>query len=272
MASFTAAGHNTTLSLRNKGEIAAIALSGTYAATVELQREKGSPGSGAWEAIKSWNTANATVAYNYVASQDAERLRIICVAFTSGTEVSTITLTGNQVIHEWTDKQGNLLMRLTQYGLELVGVLRRRTSGAVIGGPSYQITASVTLDPQTHAGRTGLFNVAGGATVTLPAATGTGNKYPIYVMTTLTSSGIIKVSASPGTDIIQGGVGISTDIAGVSCLTIPTADTITMNGSTTGGLKGSLVELEDVSTGLWAVRGFLVSTGTEDTPFTATVP
>lgn len=49
------------------------------------------------------------------------------------------------------------------------------------------------------------------------------------------------------------------------------SDTITMSGSTTGGVRGSMVELQDVASGIWMVRGSLVSTGAEATPFSAAV-
>jgi hypothetical protein len=44
-----------------------------------------------------------------------------------------------------------------------------------------------------------------------------------------------------------------------------------MNGSTTGGVIGSRVEFQDIATGIWSVRGALVSTGAEATPFSAAV-
>ncbi|MCA9687878.1 MAG: hypothetical protein KC457_37315, partial [Myxococcales bacterium] len=53
--------------------------------------------------------------------------------------------------------------------------------------------------------------------------------------------------------------------------TASTSDTITFNGSTTGGIKGATVELQDVASNLWAVRVVGAATGTEATPFSATV-
>ncbi len=70
---------------------------------------------------------------------------------------------------------------------------------------------------------------------------------------------------------MQGAIGMSTDAAGVTIPTASTSDTITLNGSTTGGVKGSHVELQDVASGVWRVSGFLVSTGAEATPFSANV-
>lgn len=134
--------------------------------------------------------------------------------------------------------------------------------------PINHTSATLALDEDTHAGTTVLLNKADGITVTLPVSVGKGAIYKFFVGTTFTSDGIIKVTT---TDIMQGGVAVSTDAAGVTVLTAATSDTLTMNGSTSGGLKGSFVEFEDVSAGIWKVSGFLISTGAEATPFSATV-
>jgi hypothetical protein len=131
------------------------------------------------------------------------------------------------------------------------------------------ITASATLNDENHQGTVVNLSAATGLTVTLPPATGSGHKYTLFVKTTVTSNSyIVKVT---GNDIIQGSVAISTDIAGVTCPTASDSDTITMNGSTTGGVKGTCIELQDVDADLWSISGVLVSTGAEATPFSATV-
>ena len=133
-----------------------------------------------------------------------------------------------------------------------------------------EITAAVTLDDDAYAGRTVNLNSTTGRIVTLPSATGSGATYTIFVGATVSSgSHVIRVAA--GTNVMQGVLGIATDAAGVTCPTAADSDTITMNGSTTGGLRGSVVELQDVASGIWAVRGSLVSTGAEATPFSAAV-
>lgn len=132
------------------------------------------------------------------------------------------------------------------------------------------VTASTTLAKDTHAGTVVNVSAAAGLTLTLPASTGKGDEYSVFVLTTVTSNGyIIKVANA--TDIFAGAVGVSTDAAGVTILAGTTDDTITMNGSTTGGLIGSNIRIKDVSAGFWQVSGFLVSTGAEATPFSATV-
>jgi hypothetical protein len=132
------------------------------------------------------------------------------------------------------------------------------------------ITASATLNPGAHGGVPVVLNAAAGLTVTLPAATGSGVTYEIIVGTTVTSNSyIIKVANA--SDVMMGALTVATDIAGVTCPTTSTSDTITMSGSTTGGVLGSRVKLIDAAANKWQVSGELVSTGAEATPFSATV-
>ena len=131
------------------------------------------------------------------------------------------------------------------------------------------LTASATLN-RSHAGAVVTLDAAAGLTVTLPAATGTGDAYTIVVGTTVTSNSYI-VRVASASDIMQGAVAVSTDIAGVTCPTTSTSDTITMSGTTTGGIKGSTIVLTDVASGVWAVGGALVSSGVAATPFSAAV-
>jgi hypothetical protein len=131
--------------------------------------------------------------------------------------------------------------------------------------------ATLAVTAAAHGGRVVLFDRAGGVTATLPAATGTGNVYRFIVKTTLTSNGIIKVADN--TDVMSGALTV-TDQAGGGCeqfATAATSDTITLNGTTTGGIAGGLITLVDVATNLWSVSGVTVGTGTEATPFSATV-
>lgn len=133
-----------------------------------------------------------------------------------------------------------------------------------------EITANTTLTRDAYAGRTIVLNSATGRTITLPVATGDGSTYTIAIGTTVTSGNhVIRVATSAG--VIQGVLSVSTDAAGVTIPTASDSDTITMNGSTTGGLRGSIVELQDILPNVWSVRGSLVSTGAEATPFSAAV-
>ena len=139
-----------------------------------------------------------------------------------------------------------------------------------IGGVVDITTATVTLSPETHGHRYCTLNRAGGIAVTLPAAIGTGDKYHLIVKTTFTTAGTIKVV---GNDTMTGVALLAQDGGDtlVAFEAAATSDTITMNGSTQGGIKGDSYELIDVSTDLWWVKIVGSATSTEATPFSSTV-
>lgn len=132
--------------------------------------------------------------------------------------------------------------------------------------------ATLALALATHAGATVVVDRAAGSTVTLPAATGSGAKFKLVVKTTITSNSLI-VKVANATDVMTGTALFGQDAADTAVLfeTAATDDTITLNGSTTGGIKGDIIELEDLASGLWGVTVRGSATGTEATPFSATV-
>jgi len=147
------------------------------------------------------------------------------------------------------------------------------TNGFISGsGSLVSVTADVTLTSASHAGRTMLLDVASGATVTLPAASGTGNIYKFFVKTTVTSNDyIIQVASADDT---MAGVAIVANDGGATASifeTVAASDTITLDGSTTGGILGGQVEIQDVASGVFSVVVRGAATGTEATPFSAAV-
>lgn len=141
----------------------------------------------------------------------------------------------------------------------------------VRGAAPVSITSStVTLAPNDHAFRAVVLNLAAGIAVTLPAATGSGDMYSLYIGTTFTGSATIKVT---GDDTMTGFAELLQDAADtvVAFETAADSDTITFNGTTTGGLKGTQVVLVDIAADLWAVSVVGAATGVEATPFSATV-
>ena len=88
---------------------------------------------------------------------------------------------------------------------------------------------------------------------------------------TLTGSGIIKVGRTA--DSMVGYLAIGTLTFGaVSHEAIGGGDdTITMNGSTSGGLQGSAVKCIDLQPNVWLVDGNLVASGTPITSLSNTV-
>jgi len=136
------------------------------------------------------------------------------------------------------------------------------------GNPIYSVTsATAVLAPGTA-----LFNKADGITATLPFATGSQAKITVVVQTAWASSSlIIKVGRAADTMI---GTSVSSTLAGTGSFTDGvggTDDTITMAGTTTGGLAGSVIELTDILPNLWLVDAKIVGSGTMITSFSASV-
>jgi hypothetical protein len=133
------------------------------------------------------------------------------------------------------------------------------------------VTVATSLTQDQHAGSIVNLNTATARIITLPASVGKGDVYTLFIGVTVSGgSHVLKVAAGT-TDCFNGGVAISTDIAGVTMLAAVDSDTITMNGTTTGGVCGSWIRVTDVAAGFWMLEGFLVSTGAEATPFSAAV-
>lgn len=134
------------------------------------------------------------------------------------------------------------------------------------------ITASTaTIDP-SYAGTVTTINRAAGSTITLPAAAGTGNVYRFMVGTTVTSNTVV-IKVANASDTMSGLAVMAADGGNTSNAweTAADTDTITFDGSTTGGIKGDMVVLTDVASNLWHVTITGSSTGTEATPFSAAV-
>lgn len=130
--------------------------------------------------------------------------------------------------------------------------------------------ATLAVTEAAHDGKVITLNRAAGIAVTLPAATGSGTKLHFVTGTTFTSSATIKVT---GNDTMTGTALLAQDAADTAVLfeTASDSDTITFDGTTTGGIKGDAVELIDIAADLWWVRVVGSATGTEATPFSATV-
>jgi fibronectin-binding autotransporter adhesin len=139
---------------------------------------------------------------------------------------------------------------------------------------TFVATDAVTITE--HAGRTLLLGEVGGnaaVTLTLPAATGTGAVYKFIVSVTNTSN--YKIQVADATDTIDG-IMMYLDEDGTAVSAFPTvaaSDTITLNGGTTGGIVGDYLELIDIATNQYHVRGVMrVAAGANPaTPFTAAV-
>ena len=143
-------------------------------------------------------------------------------------------------------------------------------AAAVSGRIVNATAATLAVDEATHEGKIVTLNRAGGIAVTLPAATGGGARYRFLIRTTFTSSATIKVT---GNDIMQGYALMAQDGGATSVMfeTAVDTDTITFSGTDTGGYIGTEIELIDMAADTWFVRVVGAATGSEVTPFSATV-
>ena len=149
-------------------------------------------------------------------------------------------------------------------GIELSTLPRKRTVSC---------GTSLTMSEASHDGCLILLDQAAGSTAILPASTGNGAIYRFLVTVTRTSnSHVMKVGNA--SDEMRGFVIQDSDTA-----TAPNTwwaadndDTITLNRTTTGlAAQGEYVEVVDAVLNHFFVRGFSQASGTEATPFSATV-
>ena len=128
------------------------------------------------------------------------------------------------------------------------------------------ITAETTLTYADHVGRIIEINDADGA-VTLPAITSDtiGATYKFFVGTTASDLDI----KTDGTDKFVGNLVLAANATSQARGFAPAAsnDVISMNGTTTGGIAGSVVEVTAIATAEYLVTGTLLGSGTLATPF-----
>jgi hypothetical protein len=151
------------------------------------------------------------------------------------------------------------------------------TGGYMLSGlaAAVAVTAGATtlaVTQATHGNRVVTLANTAPIAVTLPQATGTGAKYTFQLQQAATgTASTIKVANA--TDVMQGVSWCLTtsSAAVVGYGTTATDDTISLNGTTKGGVAGDIIEITDVKTGFFSVKMFSSPTGTTATPFSATV-
>ena len=166
----------------------------------------------------------------------------------------------------------------------------RSLGGFYQQGPAttVEVTSSVTLSPDTYAGR---FISVGGTlasnvVITLPAintsanpttsgpgqdpstANNEGVTYTIWVPTTIATSSV-KIGTN-GTDKFVGSlISVDTDTSGavVGFTAGASNDFINLNGGTTGGVAGTWIQIVAIAANKYMVTGVILGTGTVATPF-----
>lgn len=168
-------------------------------------------------------------------------------------------------------------MATTKFKSVVNATLGFETNGITLPFPGNTQTVSVTaatvaLTAVTHGGKVVVLNRAAGVTATLPAATGSGEVYRVYVGTAVTSNADI-IQVANASDTMAGMVTTALAAGGApfSETATGTDDTISMNGTTTGGLIGSYYQLTDWATNVWFVQGWNAGSGTLASSLSAAV-
>lgn len=122
-----------------------------------------------------------------------------------------------------------------------------------------------------------LWDRAAGTIFTLPAATAAniGLEYDFFVTVTVTSNAHKIASGTQGTDWFSGTVlmfdsDTLTDPLSVQAGNGSSHDNVSMNGTTSGGLVGTRLNVVCNAVGSWIVQGIVHHSGSVATPFSAT--
>lgn len=172
------------------------------------------------------------------------------------------------------------------------GPIISRNGGYAAGsGAVVNITAGLTLTPEDHAGRLLRVNLASG-TIKLPTINASaypsssgpgadpntlnnqGTTYTFFVQTAATA---LVIQSNTAANLMYGSVYIGINNTALSASTnigsifVPNGSSnyiLTMNGTTKGGLAGSLIRATVVSANTYLIQGTLIATdSTLVTPF-----
>lgn len=163
----------------------------------------------------------------------------------------------------------------------------RSLSSVYMQGPATIVTnnaATLTLDPALHGGRM-IYNNVATTTITLPVINAAANSVtsgpgqdpstsnnlgPVFSLFIGTTATAVKIITGQGTDLFVGSISLepATTVGG-GALFVPTGSSISVNfnGTTTGGIAGSLVWFQPIAANKWLVQGTVIGSGTLATPF-----
>lgn len=132
------------------------------------------------------------------------------------------------------------------------------------------IVAATTLTAD-QSGALVSFNIAAGVTVTLPAAAPNGTYFDFFVETTVTSVAD-KVITGAGTELLVGqALSCDTDTSNTTLVfpsLVATSNiAISLNGTTTGGIKGDAFRFTKINSTTWHVFGQINNNSVVATPF-----
>ncbi len=128
---------------------------------------------------------------------------------------------------------------------------------------------SLAVTHALHEGRIILLGHSGAAsTATLPEATGSGGIFTFIVSVVNTSNHVIVCEGAGEYNGFIRQIDNSDDsVDQYPALVADNFDTITLNGTTQGGLVGDKITLIDIAADTWSIEGDITSTGSAATPF-----
>jgi len=164
-------------------------------------------------------------------------------------------------------------------------------SGFITTGPANVVDAdsATSLTVASHAGRIVHNNAAGAVTYTLPAINANSDSAvagpgadpnnlsnigaTFEIFASITKTGNLIVQVANANDVMVGGAKFIDDTSDnmVGFETVAASDTITLNGSTTGGVTFSKITCTAISSTQWKVDVESGCTGSPATPFSAAV-
>lgn len=144
--SFTAVGVSATLLVR-RGDAFTYAITGTFVGQWILEK---SVDDVSWYAVASGTVAGSGTVRADDAAAKATRYRMRCAAYTSGTIVSVLA-DAAVMVQEFKDAAGNVVMRLTEAGVEIIRKITYYNGVATDGGGVPAIRAENHLEGQTAA-------------------------------------------------------------------------------------------------------------------------
>ena len=158
-------------------------------------------------------------------------------------------------------------------------------AGFISAGTSNSVTTAVgkTLDVENYAGKQIYYTSTAAATFTLPAVNSTspndptdpnqannlGATFEFVLSTTVTGNFVVQVANTSDTMVGTAILGSGTTALVFSTLTA--SDTITLSGTTTGGVGGANIRATAVGANRYKVEVVSGATGAVATPFSAAV-
>lgn len=130
---------------------------------------------------------------------------------------------------------------------------------ADVSGRLVSLTGTASITVATHEGKDLYVTGTSAATYTLPEATGSGARFR-FIIGEVNTNGTVIVTADTTNAGFLGSVNILDEDAAAQAAYASRAvtnDKITLNGTTTGGQLGDVIELIDIATDKWHVNGQL---------------